>query len=383
MSSRIRTDWRLFSAVMLLLLFGLTMVYSASSVVAEVNYHKETWEFAARQIVAALIGIAIMLVLKRVDYRKLQHPLWVFLPLGVTIMLLIGVIFADPKAHRWYRVPGLGQFQPSELAKPVLILFLAWFVARREWSINSRYTIAPTAMVVAGLTLLIGFGDLGTAAIILSPAVIIFYVAGIERRYFYLSLVLAGALGCGFIMQKPYRILRMLAYFNISEQEVNTNPRYHWLSVRLASTKASRDADHQPRQAKLAVGSGGVTGVGLGQSNQKLGFLPEAHTDFIFGVVGEETGLIGCTILLCGYLFVFWRGLRLYWVTPDPFGRYLALGCVALFTTQALFNMSVVLDMAPTKGIPLPLISFGGTALICTLSTLGLLMSVSDRASKT
>ncbi len=121
--------------------------------------------------------------------------------------------------------------------------------------------------------------------------------------------------------------------------------------------------------------------MGLGQSNQKLGFLPEAHTDFIFGVVGEETGLVGALILLALYLFVFWRGLQLYWLTPDPFGRYLALGCVSIFTAQALFNMSVVVDIAPTKGIPLPLISYGGSSIICTLIILGLLMSVNDRTT--
>ncbi|MBI5087101.1 MAG: cell division protein FtsW [Acidobacteria bacterium] len=381
MSTRIRTDWALFGAAMLVLAFGLVMVYSASSVVAEVRYNKQTWEFAARQLIAALIGITLMLLLKRLDYRKLQHPLWVFVPIGITIMLLIGVLFADAKAHRWYRVPGLGQFQPSELAKPVLILFLAWFVARRESLINSRYTIIPTALVVGGLTMLIGLGDLGTAAVLLTPAIVVFFVAGIERRYFYFTLALVFLLGICFVFQKPYRIIRVTSFFGLTEEVINTTPKYHWLAVQLASTKANRDADHQPRQSKIAVGSGGLTGAGLGQSNQKLGFLPEAHTDFIFSVISEETGLVGCVLLLSTYMFIFWRGLRLFWLTADPFGRYIALGCVALVTAQALFNMSVVLDMAPTKGIPLPLISFGGTALICTLATFGLLMSVSDRAS--
>ena len=380
-STKIRTDWQLYSAAMLILMFGMVMVYSASSVVAEVHYHKEHWEFAARQLVAALIGITIMILLKRLDYKKLQHPIWVLAPMGVTIMLLIGVIFADPKAHRWYRLPGLGQFQPSEIAKPVLILFLAWFVARRELNLNDKYTLRPTALVVGGLTLLIGFGDLGTAAVLLAPAVVIFYVAGIERKYFYLALALVALLGVGFILQKPYRLFRVLAFVGITEQQVNENPKLHWIAEQMASSKAARDAGHQATQGKIALGAGGFTGVGLGLSDQKLGFLPEAHTDFIFGIVGEETGLVGCVLLLSGYMFIFWRGIRLYWTSQDAFGRYIALGCVAVITTQALFNMSVVADMAPTKGIPLPLISFGGSALICTLSTLGLLMSVSDRAS--
>jgi cell division protein FtsW len=267
------------------------------------------------------------------------------------------------------------------MAKPVLILFLAWFVARREANLNDKYTLRPTALVVGGLTLLIGFGDLGTAAVLLAPAVVIFYVAGIERKYFYLALVLAALLGLGFICQKPYRLFRILAFVGITEKAVNENPRLHWIAEQMASSKAARDAGHQATQGKIALGRGGMTGVGLGLSDQKLGFLPEAHTDFIFGIVGEETGLVGCVLLLSGYMFIFWRGIRLYWTTQDAFGRYVALGCVAVITTQALFNMSVVGDLAPTKGIPLPLISFGGSALICTLSTLGLLMSVSDRAS--
>jgi cell division protein FtsW len=380
MSARIRTDWPLFGAVMMILCFGLVMVYSASSVMAQSLYHKEIWEFAARQLVAALIGIILMLLLKRLDYQALQHPLWVCSFVLVTGVLLIGVLKADPVAQRWYRLGGFN-FQPSELAKPALILFLAWFVARRENKINDRYTLLPAAVVVGGLSTLIAIGDLGTAVVVLAPAIIVFYVAGIERKYFYFSVGLLLLLLAYFIYQKPYRLMRIISYLGVEEQQLLKEQRFHWLASRLATTGVTRDADHQPRQAKLAVGSGGIAGVGLGQSNQKLGFLPEAHTDFIFGVVGEETGLFGSVALLLLYLFVVWRGLRLYWLTPDCFGRYLALGCTSLFGVQAFVNMSVVLGMAPTKGIPLPLISYGGSSLICMLFTLGILMSVADRAA--
>lgn len=382
MRTRTKTDWLLFGGVMLILAFGLVMVYSASSVVAEVLYKKETWEFAARQLAMALGGVAVLLGLKRLDYKRLEHPLWVFVAVGLTIMLLIGVAVVDTKAHRWYRIPGVGQFQPSEIAKPVLVLFLAWFVGRREEVINSPYTLVSAGIVVGGLTGLIGYGDLGTAAVLLAPAMVVFYVAGIDKKYFLLTVVLVLVLGVGFLFQKPYRLIRVTAYFGLTEEVIAKDPKWHWLAVWIAETKATRDSEHQPKQAKIAVGSGGVTGVGLGQSNQKLGFLPEAHTDFIFGVVGEETGLIGCLLLLGGYLLVFWRGLQLFWKAQDKFGRYLALGCVTVLTTQALFNMSVVLSIAPTKGIPLPLVSYGGTAMVCTLTTIGLLMSVSDRAAE-
>jgi cell division protein FtsW len=147
----------------------------------------------------------------------------------------------------------------------------------------------------------------------------------------------------------------------------------------MASSGAVRDTDYQARQSRIAIGSGGLTGAGLGQSNQKLGFLPEAHTDFIFGVIGEETGLVGCLLLLGAYLVIFWRGWRAWFLTEDSFGRYLALGATTVVVTQALANMLVALNAVPTKGIPLPLVSYGGSAMVGTLLTLGLLMSVGDR----
>lgn len=387
MPARIHTDWPIFLAILAILAFGLVMVFSASSTVPHLQNHMEkwqpekSWEFAERQFGAAVFGLALMFALRRLDYQKLQHPFYVFLSINILLILLIGVIFADPKAHRWYRFAGV-QFQPSELAKPVLILFLAWFVARRENKINDRYTLLPALLVVGGMAGLIAKGDLGTALMVLVPAVTVFFVAGIERRYFYLTLLLGLLLIVGFVLQEPYRMLRITSFIGITQEKIEKNPeKYKWLASRLEQTNATRDGQHQPRQAKLAVGSGGIMGVGLGQSTQKLGFLPEAHTDFILGVIAEETGLIGCLTLLSAYVFIFWRGLRLYWLTPDAFGRYLALGCVALVTAQALFNMSVVLEMAPTKGIPLPLISYGGSAVVCTLVTFGLLLSVSDRAT--
>ncbi len=386
MPARIHTDWPMFIAILIILAFGLVMVFSASSTAPRIlnqgeNWQPErAWDFLEKQFAAAVAGLLCLFALRRMDYQKLQHPLYVFLPINLLFVLLIGVIFADPVAHRWFRLAGL-QFQPSELAKPVLVVFLAWFVARRENKINDRYTLLPAALVVGGLAGLIGYGDLGTALVLLTPAVAVFFVAGIERRYFYLTLALAAVLAVGFIWQKPARIIRITSYFGLTEQKIQSDTRLHWLARRLEETSVTRDAEHQQRQAKLAIGSGGVKGVGLGASTQKLGFLPEAHTDFIFGVIGEETGLVASLALLGAYFFIFWRGLRLYWLTPDAFGRYLALGCVTLVTAQAFFNMSVVLGLLPNKGIPLPLISYGGSAVLCTLITFGLLLSVSDRAT--
>ncbi len=381
MSIKLRTDWPLFSVTLLLMAFGLVMVYSASSVVAEVMHGKENWTYAAKQLVFAVVGLGLMLGLKRLDYSRLQHPLWIWLPVSIVGVLLVVVIKADPDAHRWLRFAGV-QFQPSELAKPAIVLFLAWFVSRRENKVMDRYTLAPAALVVGALTFLIAKGDLGTAVIVLVPAVVVFFVAGIERKYFYVTLLLGACLFVYFLQEKPYRLFRIMAYCGVTEQTIHETPALKWLEPHLAASKAARDADHQPRQARIASGSGGVTGVGLGRSIQKLGFLPEAHTDFIYAVIAEETGLVGAILLLGGYLVVFWRGFRLYWTAHDVFGRYLALGCVSLLVAQALFNMSMVISLLPTKGIPLPLVSYGGSALICTLITFGLMMSVSERATE-
>lgn len=381
MHGKLRTDWPLFSATLLIMAFGLVMVYSASSVVAEVMHGKENWSYAAKQLAFALAGLVVMLFLKRLDYTRLQHPLWIWLPVSIVFVLLGAVIFADPVAHRWFRFAGV-QFQPSELAKPAILVYLAWFVSRRENKEMDRYTLLPAAVVVGGITTLIAWGDLGTAAIVLVPAVVVFFVAGIERKYFYLTLLLGFALTIFFLVQKPYRLFRVMAYAGVTEQTIHNTSYLKWLEPHLAASKAARDADHQPRQARIASGSGGLTGVGLGRSGQKLGFLPEAHTDFIYAVIAEETGLFGAVLLIGGYLVVFWRGFRLYWLAPDFFGRYLALGCVSLIVAQALFNMSMVISLLPTKGIPLPLVSYGGSALLCTLATFGLLMSVSERSAE-
>ncbi|GIU79392.1 MAG: stage V sporulation protein E [Bryobacteraceae bacterium] len=376
---RYRMDWWLMSSTLALVAFGLVMVYSASAVSAEVYFGKPSWEFAARQLGAAVVGLALMLWLKASDFRRLRRGPAVIIPLCFVLVLLLVAVVTDGRAHRWIRLPGIGQIQPSEFAKPVIVLYLAWFVAWRGRDINSRYSILPTLFVVGSTTALIAFGDLGTALVILAPALVVYSVAGIHRRHFLVALACTVLVMAGFILQKPYRLLRITSFVGLTEEKIAADPSLQWLAVRMASSGAARDTDYQARQSKIAIGSGGLTGVGLGQSNQKLGFLPEAHTDFIFGVIGEETGLVGCVLLLGAYLVIFWRGWRAWFLTEDTFGRYLALGAATVVVVQALANMLVALNAVPTKGIPLPLVSYGGSAMVGTLLTLGLLMSVGDR----
>lgn len=180
------------------------------------------------------------------------------------------------------------------------------------------------------------------------------------------------------IGSRGYRVGRIISYFDPDYSKIETIDTHHWVRNYVQRSTSVRDASYQPRQSKIAVGTGGVWGVGLMKSKQKLMFLPEAHTDFIYATIGEELGLWGSTAVLAAFLVVLWRGVRLYLLARDDFGRYLALGVTVSIVIQALINMTVVLDMAPTKGFPLPMISFGGSSLVSTLGSLGMLLSVSE-----
>ena len=316
---------------------------------------------------------------KRRDYRRLNTPAWAFSGLGIVLGLLVVVWFVDSRAHRWFQIKGLGSLQPSEFAKPALILFLAYFVSRRSQAINDRRTLRQALLAVAMLAVLVVVADLGTALVPVITAVVVFWVAGLERRYMLARL--RGRRGAG----RPGRDLRSrcasaasISYFDPDYSKIETIDPHGWIESYVHHSIAVRDASYQPRQSKIAVGTGGVLGVGLMQGKQKLMFLPDAHTDFIYATVGEELGLWGATAVLAGFLVILWRGARLFVLARDDFGKYLALGVTVSIVVQALINMSVVLDMAPTKGFPLPMISFGGSSLLSTLLCLGMLLSVSE-----
>jgi cell division protein FtsW len=268
--------------------------------------------------------------------------------------------------------------QPSEFAKPALILFLAFFVTWRGSAINSKYTLAPAALALVLLAGTVVVADLGTAVVLVGTAAVIFYVAGLERKYVVIATAAAAVCLIGAVLMKPYRLGRIIGYIDPEHKVLAKIDRGGTIRRYVQSSLATRDPGYQARQAQIAVGSGGPLGRGLMQGKQKLLYLPEPHTDFIFAVVGEELGLWGSTLVLVGFLVILYRGLQLFWVVPDDFGRYLALGVVSAVVLQALINMSVVLDLGPTKGIPLPMISHGGSSLLSTLTSLGMLLSVSE-----
>lgn len=378
MAQRLKTDWILLSTVVAMVSLGLVVMFSASSLIGQVKFRSSTY-FLMRQLAWAVVALSALMYFKKRDFRTMQTPAWAFASLGVVLALLVAVYFLDPRAHRWIRFAGFS-LQPSELAKPALAVFLAYFIALRARAINSRHTLLPAALAVVMLTFMVVVADLGTAVVLLLTAVVVFFVAGLEPRYFAMAAAAALLFGGIAVISKPYRLGRVLAYVDPEYRLLGKVDPDGRLKTYLRQASSVRDHGYQARQSKIAVGTGGVLGVGLMQGKQKLLYLPEAHSDFIYAVVGEELGLWGCIALLGGFLVILWRGLRLFWTVPDEFGRYLALGITTVIVVQALINMSVVLDLAPTKGIPLPMISSGGTSLLSTLLSLGMLLSISEHA---
>jgi cell division protein FtsW len=334
-----------------------------------------------RQLGWAVVAVAAMMAFKRTDYRRFQDPAVAFGAIGVVLTLLILVYPLDPANHRWLHLKGFLRVQPSELAKPALVVFLAFFVTWRRRAINNaRYTLAPAALAVGLVILLVVVPDLGTAVVLGAAAAVIFFVAGLEWRYVTIAAAVAsvGVVLC--IVMSPYRLARVVKFFDPQFTFISRFDPQGNIKTQMEKSLATRDTNYQLQQSQIAVGAGGPIGVGLGDGRQKLMYLPEAHTDFIYAVVGEELGLFGTVGLLAGFALIFWRGLRATVRMTDDFGRYLALGVTVVIVVQGFINMSVVLGMMPTKGIPLPLISYGGSSLLSTLAMLGILMNVSEHA---
>jgi cell division protein FtsW len=380
MAQRLKTDWILFSTVLAMVVFGVLVVYSASSIIAYQRY-RSAWHFVERQAVWAALGLFAMMMLKKLHYRRLQTPAVAFSAIGVTLLLLATVWVADPVNRRWLRLGGPVGIQPSELAKPVLVIFLAFFVTWRARAINNpRYTLVPAAMAIGLVILAVVVADLGTAIVLGAAAAIVFFVAGLEWRYCAVAAAIALLGVVLFIAEKPYRTARVVMYFDPQLKLVEKFDSKGRIKDYLQRSLVTRDTNYQLEQSQIAVGAGGATGLGFMNGRQKLLYLPEAHKDFIYAVAGEELGMIGSVGLLLGFGIIFWRGLRAAVRMGDDFGRYLALGLTVIVVVQGFMHMSVVLGMMPTKGIPLPMISYGGSSLLSTLASLGMLMNVSEHA---
>jgi cell division protein FtsW len=379
MAQKLKTDRILFTTVVLMVLFGSVMIYSASSVVADTR-QGSSYYYAIRQLLWIVLSIPLMMYFKRLHYRKLQSPAVAFTLIGVVMMLLVAAYFADPSQHRWIRFPVFGHLQPAELAKPAIAVFLAYFIALRSHAINSRYTLLPAILALAFITGAVIVADLGTPIVLVCTAAVMFCVAGLERRYIAMAVVAGFLACCVAVAAKPYRLARVISFADPTFATVDRFDTHHWIRSQMKKTITAKDTNYQIRQAVIAVGSGGPIGVGLMQGRQKLFYLPESHTDMIFAVIGEEFGLFGSVAVMAGFLIVLWRGIRTTVLIPDEFGRYLALGITTMLVIQAFFNISVVLGLVPPKGIPLPMISYGGSSLMVTLASMGILLNISEHA---
>lgn len=361
MAKRVSVDRWLFGATLLLVLVGLVMVFSASAVMAKERFGSP-YTFLIRQIGWAIAGVLAMVVLMRVDYRRYKNPAVVFTLLGVTMVLLVAVLFLDRShnTHRWIRFGPLS-FQPSELAKPALIVFLAYFLETRAKTIDDwRHTLLPAVLPSLIFSLLIvKQPDLGTAMVCMALTASVLFVAGMELKYLGYGVVASLPALYFLLFRVGWRRERMLAFVN------------PW-------------ADPQGRgfhmiQSLIAVGTGGITGLGLMEGKQKLFYLPEPHTDFIFAVIAEELGLLGAIFVVSLFAAFCYRGMRAAYRTSDAYARYLAVGITSTVAIQAFFNISVVLGLLPTKGIPLPFISYGGSSLFITLACVGVLLNISQQ----
>ena len=363
MASRwLAVDKPLFATSVAMISFGLLMVYSASFYDLQQAGGNGT-ELLLHQVVAAVIGLTAMVVALRVDYRLYQNrSLVVFAVAGAALLLVVVLLLGTGAGtHRWLVVGPL-RLQPSEIGKLAIVLFLASYLSRKDEDINDWWNgLFPALAVVGTFALLIlREPDLGTAAALVTVAAIMLTVAGLAWRYIigFGTLVVAGA--AVQIMTTGYQAKRIVAFMNPWGDPLDTG--------------------FQTVQSLIAVGTGGVTGVGLAAGKQKLLFLPQPHTDFIFAVIGEELGLIGACLIVLGFMVIMWRGLRAAVMAPDKFGFYLGIGLTAALVMQGLLNMSVVVNLVPTTGIPLPLISYGGSSLVASCAAIGVLFNISQHS---
>jgi cell division protein FtsW len=301
-----------------------------------------------------------MLLAMHLDYRLLRRPAVVYTLLVGVLVLLGGVLFAPELNHtrRWFFVGGLS-VQPSELAKLALVVFLAYQIDKKPDRVNSRELLVPCALVVGlAATLILLEPDLGTALLLASTALVLLFLAGLSWRYLAAGLLLAAPVVALLVITEPYRLVRLLAF--------------------LHPERDPHGSGFQPLQSLIAVGSGGVLGLGPGASVQKLYFLPYPHSDFIYAIVAEELGAAGAVGVLALFALLLWRGVRAGLRAPDVFGRYLAWGLCGVVLVQALVNVSVALALLPTKGIPLPFISYGGSSLVVSMTACGVMLNVSQ-----
>jgi cell division protein FtsW len=358
MAKRVGVDKWLFGATLILTLIGLLMVFSSSAVMAKERFGSP-YAFVIRQSIWALLGLTAMVLLMKIDYRRYNSPNVVFPAVAVSVLLLlVAFLMHDSHAtHRWIRFGALS-FQPSEIAKPALVLFLAWFLQNRMQSIEDfRGTILPAALPsLIFIALILKEPDLGTALVCASVTALMLYLAGMNMRWLGVAALAAAPVLYFMLFRVKWRRDRIFAFLNPESDPLGKG--FHII------------------QSLIAVGTGGISGTGFMDGRQKLFYLPEPHTDYIFANVAEELGLIGAIAVVVLFIVLGYRGMRAAILSKDPFARFLAFGITATLLIQAFFNISVVLALVPTKGITLPFVSYGGTSLFIMLASIGVLLNI-------
>lgn len=362
MARKLQSDRWLFFATLALIGTSIVMVYSASAIMADQRFG-QPYLFVVKQCMWALLGGALLYGVMHVDYRHYRHEARLWTALGVVALLLLVVLFSRPVngTRRWIGVGGLG-IQPSELAKLVVIVFVARVLERRMHRIQElRYALLPLGAVVGTLVILVLLEpDFGTAMSIAAITSAMVVTAGLRWRHLAGFVALALPVVYAIAMSADYRRRRLLTFLDPTADPLGDG--------------------FQVMQSLIAVATGGVTGRGLMAGVQKLFYLPEPHTDFIYAVISEELGLIGALLVLACFCVIVWRGLRAATLAPDAFGALLAVGLTMMIGLQAFVNISVVLGLLPTKGIPLPLVSSGGSSLLVSLLGMGVLLNISQQA---
>ncbi|MFY9271262.1 MAG: putative lipid II flippase FtsW [Candidatus Manganitrophaceae bacterium] len=358
--ARVGGDPFLILIILLLGIAGLLMIYSASGILAGKNYQDSAF-FLKRQMLWMAVGIAVFLGAARVNLDRLRGaivPLTLIM-FGLLISVLLPGVGSEVNgARRWIRLGPIA-FQPSEAAKLFAVIYLSHYVVKKRDQLHDFFEGLSPALIVIGLmaALILVEPDLGTTVTILGLAALLLFLGGVSLKHLASLGLLMIPVVSYWILKTPYRRGRLLSYMNPENDP--------------------QAGGFQMIQSYLALGSGGIFGNGLGEGRQKLFYLPEPHTDFIFALIGEELGLIGTLSLLFLYFLLFWKGLRIARFTEEPFRRMLAIGTTLMIVLPALMNMGVVTGLLPTKGLALPFVSYGGSSLVVNCAAMGLLYGIS------
>lgn len=356
-------DYGLLYTIVILLAIGVVMVYSASSYFAMVNYNDST-AFLKKQALFAIVGFIAMIFISRCDYHKLKKLTGILLIITPILLVAVYAFPATKGAQRWIRLGPLS-FQPSELAKYAVVIILAHMITNKGEQIKEFWKgIVPCFVIGGGFAaLILAQKNLSIAAVTGFVTFIMVFVAG-ARKIFMFGVItpIILSLGSFFTLFEDYRRRRLLNFIN------------PW--------KDPAGDGYQLIQSFYALGAGGVTGLGIGQSRQKTLYMPEPHNDFIFAIIGEELGLIGCTVVILLFVIFVYRGIKIAMSAKDEYGTLLAVGITSIIGLQAIINIAVVTGSMPVTGVPLPFISYGGTALVFNLMAMGILLNISRQRNK-